>query len=111
MIFRDDVVKFFSRSQRIARLFIRNNDRRLRQLGDELSDLLDATLVVSNSIVRDARQLVVRTCAAESFVVDRLSRRAFNEIRTTETHERRTFNHYDNVRQRREVRATGNAWS
>src|ERR1044072_9005270 len=57
------------------------------------------------------REFVVSACAAESFVVDGLSRRALYEVRATQTHKGCVFNHDNDVRQGRQIRAAGDAWS
>ena len=59
--------------------------------------------------MRHAGNLIVGTRAAERFVVDRLSRRALNEIRAAQSHERGAFDHDDDVRQRGQICATGDA--
>ncbi len=59
--------------------------------------------------MRDAGKFVVRASAAESFVVDRLTRRAFHQVRAAQTHERRALNHHDHVRERGQICAAGDA--
>jgi hypothetical protein len=97
-----------------ARRVFRFRDRDARHLGrrklrDDLSNLLDASLVRLDAVVRDSRNLVVRARAPESLVVNRLARRAFDEVRAAEPHERGALDHDDDVGERREVRAARHA--
>ena len=47
--------------------------------------------------MRHAGKLVMRARAAESFVVDRLAGRAFDQICATQAHERSAIDHDDDV--------------
>ena len=59
--------------------------------------------------MRNSRQLVMRPRAAQSFIIDRLAGRAFDQVRAAQSHERSAFDHDDDVRERRQVRAAGDA--
>src|SRR5258708_33285834 len=110
MIFRNDFVEFFFgclrfdwsagigsaciRNARIrsARILAGGSQasslRSQRQLRNKLSYLRDAVFIVLNAIVSNSRQFVMRACAAESFIIDRLTSRAFDQVRAAQAHER-----------------------
>ncbi len=55
MIFRNEIVEFFSRSQGLARLLVREYSSGFWQLRNKLPDLIDARLIVCNSIMGHTR--------------------------------------------------------
>src|ERR1043165_2576938 len=111
MIFGNDFVEFFCRTHRLGGWIPNLTRIGFWQFGNEFTNLLDTRFVIGHAIMGHAAQLVMRARAAERFVVDRLARRAFNEIGAAETHERRVLDHDDDVRQRRQIGAASNAWS
>ena len=76
---------------------------------DELAQLREARVVVVRRVVRDAAHLRVRHRAAERLAVDHLAGGALHEVRPAEPHERRAFDHDDQVGERRQIRAAGDA--
>ena len=77
------------------------------QLRNKLSYFRNRLFIILNSIMGHSRKLIMRTRPAECFVINRLTRRAFHQIRATQAHERSAFDHDHDVRQRRQVRAAG----
>ncbi len=80
-----------------------------RELADELTQPLDARLVVRSHVVCDGADLRVHAGAAELLGTDALTGRSLDEVRSPEAHEGRALDHEDHVGERREVRAAGDA--
>jgi len=68
------------------------------ELGYKLAKLRDAFFVILRSEVSHTRDLVMRERAPERLAVDDLTHRAFDEVWSAQTHERRAFDHDDEVR-------------
>src|SRR6266568_1228410 len=79
------------------------------KFGNELPDLCDTSVVVCDPVMRDARKLVVRARPTQSLIINRLPSCTLNQIRAAQSHERRALDHDDDVRKRRQIRATRNA--
>ena len=99
-------VRVFRRAR--GRFHQRRNDRPGKDF-DEISQLLETRLIVIHGVVRNGADLGVRDRTAQGLGVDRLSRGTLHEVRPTEPHERRALHHDDDVRQRREISAAGDA--
>src|SRR5207302_11461194 len=96
MIFGHDFVNIFSPSTGILAGCSQASSL-LWQLIHKLSDLRNRILVVLHSIMRYSRKFIVRARAAERLVIDCLTGRAFDQVRSTQTHERSAFYHDDDV--------------
>jgi hypothetical protein len=81
----------------------------IRQNVDQLAQLRQAVLIVLHRIVRDAAHLGVGARSAEGLGIDRLAGRALHEVRAAEAHERRALDHHDQIGERRQIRAAGDA--
>ena len=57
----------------------------------------------------DSGQLIVRARSTQSLVIDRLAGGSFHQIRAAQSHKRGTINHHDNIGERRQICAPGNA--
>ena len=57
----------------------------------------------------DSGQLIVRACSTQSFVIDRLARGSFHQIRAAQSHKGGTINHHDNIGERWQISASGDA--
>src|ERR1044072_2613669 len=86
-------------------------DRWFGQFGHKLPNLLNTCLIVDYPVMSNTGDFVVSASAAKSFVINRLSGRAFHEVSAAESHERRALDHDDHVRECRQVCAAGDAWS
>jgi len=82
---------------------------RFRQSPNEIPNLPKAFRVIFHGIVRHAAHLGVRDRPTERLRIDRLSRRPLHQIRPREPHERSALHHEDHVRERGQIRPTGNA--
>src|SRR5436305_14923696 len=61
--------------------------------------------------MRYAGNLVVSARPTKSLVIDCLTGCALHEVRAAQAHERSAVDHDDDVRQRREISATRDAWT
>src|SRR5258705_4832355 len=77
--------------------------------GDILADPGQALRIVFGSVVRNGTDRGMRRGTAQRFVIHHLSRRAFDQIRSAQSHERRAVHHENHVRQRRQIRAARDA--
>jgi len=83
----------------------------VRQARDVLPHPVEAVGVVFGTVVGDGAHRRVGLGAAQRFGVDRLAGGALDEVGTAQAHERGAIHHEDHVRQRRQIRATGDARS
>ncbi len=110
MIGRENVEDVGLRAPWRRRVHYRDGQRRRRrQFRHDLADLLETRLVGCEAIVRDTADLGVCLCAAQRLAVDDLAGRALHEVRAAETHERGILDHEDDVGERRQIRAAGDA--
>ena len=106
MIRRQQVVQALGRFRRRSAF---QQGRRRRQLADLLADQIQTFRIVLGRIMRDAAGTRVQTCAAQRFRVGDLADGAFHQIRAAEPHEAGALHHNDDVGQRGQVRAAGDA--
>src|SRR5947207_4850262 len=92
MIFRNYFINPFRRSTRwSSRIFAggpqASSLRIQRQLRNKLSYFRNRLFIILNSIMSHSRKLIMGTRAAECFVINRLTRRTFDQIRSAQAHE------------------------
>ena len=76
---------------------------------DQAAEAIQAVCIVFGGVMRHATHRRVHDRPAEGFGINRLAGRTFDEVGTAESHERRPFDHHDDIGQRGQVRATGDA--
>ncbi len=82
---------------------------RAREHRDQVAQLGQAGGVVVDGVVGHAADRGVRAGAAERLGVDHLAGGALDQVRAAEPHERRALDHHDDVGERGQVRAAGDA--
>src|SRR2546423_13126482 len=109
MIFRKNFVDFIGWSAGILVPTSRGSQacslRIGRQLRHKLPDPDNRFLVIPDTIMGHAGNLIMRARAAERLVIDRLSGGTFNEISAAQSHERGAFDHDDDVRESGQISA------
>src|SRR6266404_7410814 len=100
MILRNDVIYLFQESAGIlgsASVLAGGSQasslRIQRQLRHKLSNLPQALLIILNPIMSHSRDFIMSARASESFIVNRLPSRPFNQVRSAQSHERSVLHH------------------